>query len=92
MLYSYYVSCALPYLIMGVGTVKYGFYGYGDKGWEILYFVIAALVVSLINTAWGLILLPMAYLNRQRFNRILAAMIIGGLGPILIAIAISIFA
>ncbi len=77
---------------MGVGTVKYGFYGYNDKGWEILYFVIAALIVAIINDIWGLILLPMAYLNRQRFNRILAAMVIGGLCPILIAIAISIFA
>ncbi len=91
MLYSYYVSCVLPYIIMGVGTLKYGFYGYGDKGGEILSFVIAALIMAIINSVWGLILLPMAYLNRQRFNRVLAAMIIGGLGPILIAIAISIF-
>ncbi len=92
MIYSYYVSCALPYLIVGLGTVKYGFYGYHDKGWEILYYVVAALIIAIINNVWGLILLPMAYLNRPRFNRILAAMVIGGLCPILIAIAISIFA
>ncbi len=90
--FIYYVSCALPYIIMGLGTLKYGFYGYGDKGREILYYVIAALIVAIINSIWGLILLPMAYLNRQRFNRIIVAMVIGGLCPILIAIAISMFA
>ncbi len=92
MIFTYYISCALPYIIVGLGTVLYGWHGSGDKGREILYFVIAALIVAIINAVLGLILLPMAYLNRQRFNRILIAMIIGGLCPILIAIAISIFA
>ncbi len=90
--FFYYVSCAFPYIIVGLGILKYGLYGYGDKGWQILYFVIAALIVAIINSIWGLILLPMAYLNRQRFNRIIVAMVLGGLCPILIAIAISMFA
>ncbi len=91
MIFTYYISCALPYIIVGLGTVLYGWYGTGDKGREILYFVIAALIIAIINAVWGLILLPMAYLNRQRFNRIVAAMVIGGLCPIVIAIAVSIF-
>ncbi len=91
MVFMYYISCARPYIIVGLGTVLYGWHGSGDKGREILSFVIAALIVAIINAVWGLILLPTAYLNRQRFNRIVAAMVIGGLCPILIAIAISIF-
>jgi hypothetical protein len=92
MVFTYYISCALPYLIAGVGILKYGWHGYNDKGWGIPNYVIAALIVSIINAIWGLILLPLSYLNRQRFNRIIAAMFFGGLCPILIAIVISIFA
>ncbi len=89
MVFSYYISCALPYLIAILGIVKYGWQGYGDKGF---YFVIAALAVAIINMIVGLILLPMSYLNRKQFNRIIAAMIIGGLCPIVIAILVSMFA
>ncbi len=92
MVFSYYISCAFPYLIVLLGILKHGWHVYSDKGGEILSYVIAALIVSIINIIGGLILLPLSYLNRRRFNRIVAAMVIGGLGPILIAILISIFA
>ncbi len=92
MIFSYYISCALPYLIPILGIIKYGWHGYAGKGGESLYFVIAALIVSLINAVLGLILLPMSYLNRLQFNRILAALVLGGICPIVLAILISIFA
>ncbi len=89
MVFSYYISCVLPYLIAGLGIIKYGWHSDNEGG--ILSFVIAALIVSLINAVWGLILLPRAYLNRSQFNRITAALVIGGICPIVIAILVSIF-
>ncbi len=89
MVFSYYISCVLPYLIVLLGIVKHGWHGYSG---DILPYVIAALIVSIINIIWGLILLPMSYLNRKRFNHIVAALLAGGLCPIVIAILVSVFA
>ena len=75
----YYISCLLPSLIIGVGTALYGSYGYCDKGWEILYYAAAALILSVINTVWGLILLPIVYSDRKRFYRIIVAFPSAGL-------------
>ncbi len=89
MVFSYYISCAVPYLIVLLGIVKHGWHGYSG---DILTYVIAALIVSIINIIWGLILLPLSYLHRKQFNRIIAAMLAGGLCPIVIAILISMLA